>query len=212
MSKEDRDASERKIVEARARRDFQEAAGLVVEAYGPQVLGYLVRTMRSQADASEVFSQFCEDVCRGLPRFEGRSSFWTWTYRVATNARTRFWQDPYRRRGKRLPSGDLARIEQEVRSKTLNYLRTEVKDRFATLREKLSADEQSLLTLRVDKDMSWTEIAEVMSEDKEPCSDADLKVRATALRQRYQRLKDKIRKLAQEEGLMNGNRSDVSNA
>jgi RNA polymerase sigma-70 factor (ECF subfamily) len=202
MAGEREETLEPRLRERWAGARFEEAARLLVEGYGPQILGYLVRTMRNEADACEVFGRLCEQLWRGLPRFEGRSSFKTWAYRLATHARTRFWEDPYRRRARPLESDLISKLEQQVRSRTLRHLRSEVKDRFARLRASLSPEEQSLLTLRIDKELAWTEIAEILAGPDESCSEGELKLRATALRQRFQRLKDKIRRLADEEGLL----------
>jgi RNA polymerase sigma-70 factor, ECF subfamily len=196
------EALEARIWVAFGRGELDEAARRLVEGYGPLILGYLVRTMGSEPEAWEVFAQFSEDLLRGLPGFEGRSSFKTWAYRLATNARARYWKEPYRQRGRRLATDEMQHLEAEVRSRTHDYLRTEVKDRFAKLRERLDPEEQTLLTLRVDKDMGWAEIAEVLSGPDEACGERELAQRSAALRQKFQRLKAKIRKLAQEEGLL----------
>ena len=50
--------------------------------------------------------------------------------------------------------------------------------------------ERTLLVLRIDRDLPWAEIAEIM-DSREP-----------ALRKRFERLKEKIRKLAESEGLL----------
>ena len=84
--------------------DHAEVLRRLIEGHGPEIHGYLIHTMRNESDAEEVFSRFCEDLCRGIAAFEGRSSFRTWAYRLATNARARHWADPYRRLGDRLHS------------------------------------------------------------------------------------------------------------
>jgi RNA polymerase sigma-70 factor (ECF subfamily) len=194
-------ALEQEILEALRRQDLHEATRRIVEGYGPQVLGYLIRTMHDETDASEVFSQLCEELHQGIGRFEGRSSVRTWVYRLATRIRYRFWQDPYRRRAERLATDEISRLEQEVRSRTLPFLRTEVKDRFAELFKRLDPEDQSLLTLRIDKEMSWTEIAEVLAGEEEVVPEQEMRSRAATLRQRFKRLKDKIRRLLERQGL-----------
>ena len=181
--------------------DLKEAIRLVVEGYGPEIFGYLVRTMSNDDDASEVFSQFCEAVCRGLGSFQGRSSCRTWVYCVATRARARLFKDPYRRRTRRLETDEISKLAQDVRSRTLTYLRGEVKDRFAKLREQLDAEERTLLMLRVDQQMSWPQIAEVLCESDESLLEVEVASRAAKWRQRFKRLKDKIHKLAAQEGI-----------
>jgi RNA polymerase sigma-70 factor, ECF subfamily len=202
MDREQGEDIEQMLRQEMGRGDFQALAARIVESYGDELFGYLVRTMRDERDAAEVFSQFCEDLCRGLPGFQGRSTFRTWTYKLATSARARHYLDPYRRRGVRLETDEVSKIEQEVRSRTLAFLRTEARDGFARIREQLDPEEQSLLTLRVDRDMGWTEIAEVMTGPGEATTEQELASRAATMRQRFKRLKDKIRKLGREQGLM----------
>jgi hypothetical protein len=107
------EALEARIWVAFGRGELDEAARRLVEGYGPLILGYLVRTMGSEPEAWEVFAQFSEDLLRGLPGFEGRNSFKTWAYRLATNARARYWKEPYRQRGQRLATDEMQHLEAE---------------------------------------------------------------------------------------------------
>ncbi len=59
------------------------------------------------------------------------------------------------------------------------------------IREKLSAEEQTLLTLRIDQQLSWEEIGDVFSANAE-------RVDPAALRKRFQRLKDRLAEMLRE--------------
>jgi DNA-directed RNA polymerase specialized sigma24 family protein len=96
---------------------------------------------------------------------------------------------------------ELAQMVERVRTETLGYLKTEVKDRFARLREHLSEDEQMLLVLRVDRDLGWNDIAVILA-DGESLSGAALQRRAAGLRKQFQRTKEKLSKLARSDGLL----------
>jgi hypothetical protein len=69
------------------------------------------------------------------------------------------------------------------------------------LREQLPVDEQTLLILRVNRQLRWEEIAQVMLFDSvvEP---AELKVGAARLRKRFQIAKEKLRRMALEAGIL----------
>jgi RNA polymerase sigma-70 factor (ECF subfamily) len=67
----------------------------------------------------------------------------------------------------------------------------------ARLRARLDAIEQTLLVLRVDQRLSWEEIADVLAGPGPGES-----LTPAALRKRYERLKDKLRRLARAEGLL----------
>jgi hypothetical protein len=78
--------------------------------------------------------------------------------------------------------------------------RAGVEERCAALRAELTRDEQSLLTLRVDRDLSWREVARVFYD--ESCVDeARLRKHATNLRQRFHQLTLRLRERARRAGL-----------
>jgi RNA polymerase sigma-70 factor, ECF subfamily len=167
-----------------------------VRGYGPEILGYLAALARDEDRAHDVFSQCCEDLWRGLPGFRRDASARTWVYKLAWNAWLRHERDAFRRRGQRLVTAQMSRLAAEVRSTTALHLRTETKDAVARLREQLTPDEQSLLILRVDRALTWSEIASVMSgpEGEE--------VDAQALAKRFERVKAKLRQMAEDAGLL----------
>jgi RNA polymerase sigma-70 factor, ECF subfamily len=165
-------------------------------------MGFLVATERDLSAGAEIFSQFCEDVWRGIGSFRGDASFRTWAYMVARHAGHRFHRDPYRKRGVPLADRpDLAEVAEKVRTTTLTYLKSEVRDAVQRLREQLDADEQALLVLRVDRKMDWNDIARILG-DSGDVDARSLARRVTAYRKRYERVKTKLRRLAAREGLV----------
>lgn len=191
---------EAELQKLHAAGDFGAAATLALRHYGPEVLGFLVAVRRDAQAAAEIFSQFCEDLWVGLPRFAWHSSFRTWAYTLARHAFVRHGKDPFGRRRRPLSEQPhLSALEQQIRTRTLTYLRTETKHRVARLRERLEPDEQALLILRVDRGLAWREIALVMAEG-EGGPDVDA-ARAAALRKRFERIKAKLKALLEAEGL-----------
>jgi RNA polymerase sigma-70 factor (ECF subfamily) len=175
--------------------DLHGAAEAVIRDYGPQILGYLVSVLRNDGDAADVFSQFTEDLWRGLPGFRGECPLRVWAYRLAWHAAARHLRDPYRARGRRLETTELSRVADEVRSSVL-LGRGEARRRgIDRLREKLAPDEQSLLVLRLDRGLSWREVATVLAQDGEDVDEA-------VLRKRFERLKDRLARMAHDEGLL----------
>jgi RNA polymerase sigma-70 factor (ECF subfamily) len=189
---EDLEADITRLLEA---GDLPAAASAIMRGYGPAILGYLFGLTRDEDRADDVFSQFCEDLWRGLPGFRRDSSSRTWVYTLAWHAWLRQERDAYRRHGRPLASEEMSRLAAEVRSTSALHLKSEVKDAVARLREQLSPAEQSLLVLRVDRGLSWSEVAAVMSTPEEPLDPR------TATK-RFQRVKDKLRTLAEEAGLL----------
>ena len=187
--------TEQRIAAALDAADWSAAATAALEGYGPEILGYLTAVVRNPSDASDVFSMFVEDLWRGLPSFRRESSLRTWAYKLAWHAAARFFEDPFRKRGRPLLTGEMSRVAEAVRSTTAVHLRTSVKDDVARLRASLTPDEQTLLVLRIDRGMPWQEVSEVMSERGKAADEA-------AIRKRFERLKDKLRELARAEGLI----------
>jgi RNA polymerase sigma-70 factor (ECF subfamily) len=176
------------------------AAEAIVRDHGPQILGYLTSVLRNDGDAADVFSQFTEDLWRGLPSFRGECPVRVWAYRLAWHAAARHLRDPYRQRGRRLETTELSRIADEVRSSVLLGRREARKQGIDKLREQLAPEEQTLLVLRLDRGLSWREVATVLAEDGDG-GDGD-GVDEVALRKRFERLKGKLAELARAEGLL----------
>lgn len=207
------DAQHREDLEAEIRRraeggDLAGAAEHALRGYGREIFEFLAALHRHDDDAAEVFSLFAEGLWRGLPRFAWRSSFRTWAYGVARKASLRFRRDARRRAARAAPLPDASRLEAivaEVRTATLSWLRTDRKSRFAALRESLPPEDQALLLLRVDRQLSWLDLARVLHEDDAtPLEGEALKREAARLRKRFQLLKEKLYEMGRREGLVGG--------
>jgi RNA polymerase sigma-70 factor (ECF subfamily) len=195
-----REDIEQAAVERHTAGAHPQAAEVIVRGFGPEILGFLTAMMRDEAAADEVFSTFCEQILKGLPTFERKCSFRTWSYTLARNAAHQYRLSARRRGGRegQLPEGSsIAMAAAAVRTETAQHLRTEVKSRFAALRDALPPEDRELLILRVDKQLGWDEIARVMS-----AADVDLKREAARLRKRFQLVKEKLRERGREEGLL----------
>ncbi|MCS7081641.1 MAG: sigma-70 family RNA polymerase sigma factor [Bacteroidetes bacterium] len=57
----------------------------LVEAYQDRLYDLLYRMLRNRAEAEDALQEVFLQAYRGLPRFDGRSSLYTWLYRIATN-------------------------------------------------------------------------------------------------------------------------------
>ena len=179
-----------------ARWDHAGAAEVILREYGPQILGYIASVVRSDGDAGDVFSQFTEDLWRGLPGMRRECPVRVWAYRIAWHAAARFLRDPYRQRGRRLETTELSRIAEEIRSSVLHGREEVRRQGIERLRGMLSPEEQTLLVLRLDRGLSWREVAIVLEEEQgEPVEEA-------ALRKRFERVKERLVRLARDEGLV----------
>ncbi len=176
---------ETRIGELLDQRRLDDAARAAIEGYGPEILGFLVTLQGNEADAREIFSQFCEDLWRGLGAFRRESSVRTWSYRIARHALYHFARDPYRRRGRRLETEEISALAASVTSQVSAERNHH---RLAEARAVLDAEDQALLVLRIDRGLGWSDVAVILSEDDEPLDDA-------VLRKRFERIKGRLRQL-----------------
>jgi RNA polymerase sigma-70 factor, ECF subfamily len=189
------------IRELCAHGDYEQATTVALTRLGPGIFRYLVARTKDHALASEAFAEFGEDLWRGISGFRGESSVRVWAFTVARNALGQALRQRgrERKRSLRFTSSSVARLTEQVRTETLAYLKTETKERFARIRESLSIEEQSLLHLRVNEQMSWDDIARIQFDCPD---DATVKRHAAKLRKRFQLLRDKLRQMAEAEGLL----------
>lgn len=200
----DFEASIRALV---ARQDRDGAASLAIRQLGPEVLGFLAGVLRDVDEASDVFSIFSEELMRHVLAFRGDASFRTWAYVVARSALSRHRRDPYRRRRADAASGVFSALVAEVRTATVTHLRTETREGLRALRDELTDEDRELLVLRVDRDLSFEDVVLVFAEG-EALGDVERKRRAALLRKRFERVKHKLRTLAEQRGLLG--RKDAS--
>jgi RNA polymerase sigma-70 factor (ECF subfamily) len=195
---EDVDAELAQLLAAKA---YNEVATRALELYGDEVYGFLIHHLGSEPDAAEVYGQMAEDLWKGLPTFAGRCSIRTWLYVLARHAAARFRRSPWNHRGRRTGDAKLDAAIAHQRTRTQPWQRTDVKDRFAALRETLDPDDRALLVLRVDRAMPWQDIARVTLDIDEPDAKA-LKRETDRLMKRFQLLKDQLRRRGAELGIL----------
>lgn len=189
--------------------DLQRAATLLLESYGGEIFRFVASRLRDVQLASEVFSEFAEDLWRGLRGFRWVCSARAWAYTLARHAASRVIRQR-RRRGVHHVSlsraGPLSEIAEHVRSETSLALRTEPRDRLAELRHRLADEDQALLVLRVNRGLPWLDIARIMKAGSVEAAMAitpdELAAEASRLRKRFQKAKEKLRRLAEEAGLL----------
>ncbi len=174
--------------------DLREAATLVIKAHGPAVLRYLRALLDEEGSVDEAFSLFGEWTWRGIAQFRGDSPLRSWAFGVAWNAARRVRGQAWQKRRERLSTGFGSRLAATIRSAS-----PETRERRAggleALRRELAPEDQNLLVLRLDQELAWDEIAAVVSSSGPP-------VTAAALRKRFERLKERLARLAQERGLL----------
>lgn len=192
----ERDAGERTIRTLCEAGAYPEATTAALRIYGVELLGFLRALAGNHDLAAEAFAELGEDLWKGLPRFRWESQLRSWLYALARNALAQLRRDPRRRVDRNLPLSIAPEMAAVVRTVTLEIQRTEVKDEFRVLREQLDPEEHEILLLRLDRGLAWKDIARILG------GDDNLDARAAVLRKRFERAKERLKKLAIERGLI----------
>jgi RNA polymerase sigma-70 factor (ECF subfamily) len=174
--------------------DTRGAVEEAMRAVGGAVENCLRAMLRDGSEAADAYSAFAEDLLRGLPSFRFESSLRTWALRVAIHAAYEAQGQPWRRRVRRLASREASELAD--RHRVSSELRHEQRHQeLERLRRTLSPEDQALLTLRIDQGLSWDEVARVLEDTGEMAAPA-------TLAKRFERTKEKLKKLARREGLL----------
>ncbi|MBX3192824.1 MAG: sigma-70 family RNA polymerase sigma factor [Labilithrix sp.] len=189
----------------RARWESGDRRGAIdetIKRYGPEIFGLLMALHDDEDEAADAFSELCERLLRSIDGFGYRCSMRTWAYLLARRASRDVRRSKRRRRAVPLSEADeLGQLVARVRTCTMTILRTETKTALGALRDELEPEDRMLLVLRVDRKLAWDELARVFLD--EDASDQRAVVRESArLRKRFQLVKDRLRALAAERGLL----------
>jgi len=76
---------ESEIIEL-AKQGDQKAMGILVNRYSARVYNLVLRILRNKEEAEDILQETFLTVVAKLNMFDGRSSFFTWVYRIATNS------------------------------------------------------------------------------------------------------------------------------
>jgi RNA polymerase sigma-70 factor (ECF subfamily) len=144
----------------------------LVENYQRKVYTIAYGVLRNQDAAMDVAQDAFVKVHRYLPKFEGKSSFYTWLYRIVINlcidrkrraarAAEVDYDDGIGHKESVASSGPtLASISMEGPGKAL--ARKELREKMQVALDKLSEDHRQILVLREVEGLSYEEIAEIL--------------------------------------------------
>ncbi len=197
---------EDRIKEAFEIADYDTAATLFIEQFGGDILEFLAGRLNDPPDVAEVFSIFAENFWKALPGFQWRTTMRSWALVLARNAAYHFRNSPEKRlvHPTTISSkkSKFAQAVTKLRDVTKMHLCTEVKSQMRKIYDELPDDDRSLLFLRIDKQLSWQDIAVIMSGQGEEMKQAERKQWANRLRQRFHVVKQRLKDLAKDEGLI----------
>ncbi|HEY7107029.1 MAG TPA: sigma-70 family RNA polymerase sigma factor [Acidimicrobiia bacterium] len=141
----------------RAQRGDRAALDALLDRHADRVHALCRRVLAHPEDALDATQEALIAIARGITRFDRRSAFTTWLYRVATNAAL----DELRRSRRRPEPADLTAIEQAATGPSLDTLVGTRVDVDAALTS-LPPDFRIAVVLRDLCDLDYAEIADVL--------------------------------------------------
>jgi len=145
----------------------KEAYGALVRTHSSAVFRVAFRMVGNEADAEEIVQETFLRGYQSLDRFEGRSGFGTWIYRIAVNCALNRLNRPgidaaYRTGEETDPEAKVVQVAASGADPERLLLSQEISAAQATAMERLTATERTAFTLRHMEDRTTTEIADVL--------------------------------------------------
>jgi RNA polymerase sigma-70 factor (ECF subfamily) len=147
----------------RAGKGDEDAFGSLVHTYHDRLMGLLMRTARDPLLAQELAQQTWIKVWKNLPRFKGRSSFFTWLYSIATRTALDHFRKVKRRNETEYMDEIAASKSSGSRSQPdRTMMRSELQQEFHQAMDRLPEKLRMVLILREVEGLSYKEISEVV--------------------------------------------------
>jgi len=174
----------------KAKKGDKEAFAELVTNYNERIYNLALRILRNREDAEDVLQETFLTVLQKLDTFDGRSNFFTWIYRIATNASL------MKLRKKRLVFAELPenpdlgpRHEKQImvdwsQDPSFNIQNKEIKTIIDTAINQLSEIYRTVFILRDIEQLSIKETSKILN-----ISEENVKIR---LRRARMFLRDKI--------------------
>jgi RNA polymerase sigma-70 factor, ECF subfamily len=148
----------------RARQGDQQAFGALVERYQRRVVGVAQAVVHNQDDAIELAQETFVRAYENLAKFESRSSFSTWLYRIAANLAIDF----RRREGRHLvlrgedAENEFQRLPSPRGDSFQETARGELNRRINGALGELTPEHRAVILLREVEGLSYDEISDVL--------------------------------------------------
>ncbi|HEV2171181.1 MAG TPA: sigma-70 family RNA polymerase sigma factor [Candidatus Binatus sp.] len=157
------DGDEAELID-RSRKGDSAAFGVLVERYQRRVVGVAQAVVHNQDDAIELAQETFVRAYENLSKFESRSSFSTWLYRIAANLAIDFW----RREGRHVilrgedAETEIGKLPTATGDSFKEVSRSELSARLKQALEELTPEHRAVILLREVEGMSYDEISDVL--------------------------------------------------
>jgi len=148
----------------RAQKGDPQAFGALVERYQRRVVGVAFAVVHNQDDALELAQETFVRAFENISKFESRSSFSTWLYRIAANLAIDF----RRREGRHTilrgedAENEIQRMPAPRGDSFLEASRSELSKRISGALKELTPEHRAVILLREVEGLSYDEISEVL--------------------------------------------------
>src|ERR1700724_2242462 len=136
-----------------------EAFGELVTKYRAKIYTMLYGMVRNENDAWDLAQEGFLQAWRSIHKFEGRSSFYTWLYRLTVNLAV----DSLRRKGRRAEVELDDAIPSSLPSPRANYQRNEIRQHINAALAQLSPEHRAVIVLKEIEDLQYQEIAKILN-------------------------------------------------
>lgn len=160
------DPSDDTLVERIREGGDMRAAEMLLQRYQTEVFGFLMTMLRKQHDAEDVLQESFTRALKGLSNYRESGQFRAWLYRIARNEAVSLVRK--RRRFVSLEptigadSVEREAVDESVPSPDARILAEERAGRFREALAQLPPEEREVATLRLDRELSFKEIATVV--------------------------------------------------
>jgi RNA polymerase sigma-70 factor, ECF subfamily len=157
------DFDETELLE-RARKGDSQAFGALVERYQRRVVGVAQAVVHNQDDAIELAQETFVRAYENLSKFESRSSFSTWLYRIAANLSIDFRRREGRHQVLRGEDAEteINRLPSPRGDSYQESVRTELNKRINGALEQLTPEHRAVILLREVEGLSYDEISDML--------------------------------------------------
>lgn len=170
------EAEEDRVLIEAAQKGDQAAFRKLVERHQRRVFAIALGIVRDENDAREISQEAFLRVYRGLDRFEGGSSFFTWLYRIVTNLSIDLMRRPGRRDAELVEDRKLYEITDGAIAPFVSHIdgddpvrvvrRREIAERLQQALDALPSYHLGVILMREVEGMSYEEMAQAMGVSK----------------------------------------------
>ena len=143
----------------RCQRGDTEAFGQLISKYRIKIFTMIYGMVRNENDAWDLAQEGFLQAWRSIHKFEGRSSFYTWLYRLTVNLAI----DSLRRKGRRVEVELDDAIPCSLPNPRASYRRTEISEHINAALAQLSPEHRAVIVLKEIEDLQYQEIADILN-------------------------------------------------